>query len=344
MKKYTILLLTFPFLLLASISKENFVPGEPIEKGIEAGDINLPARYEVDHSYNLYFGGSFLYWYTQQAGLEVGRQRIIQASQSKISDNLDVDFDYEPGFNVFVGKKLCWDHWNVYLDYTRLHFTVSQTYNSPDNTYYVPYWLSAVIYPTTTITTMHGSWRLKYDMFDFMITRPFYVGRRLIITPEMGLRGGVINQRYRATYGNQGGVSAKQNSWLVGPRAMADMNWLIAYGFSFDAYVGGGLYYQHFDISDQQMVPTNIYPLQLDKETQNVTPHFQIGGGLGYNQYFANDRWHVSLDLLYNFEVYLHQNEMRKLSDTSHTDTDRQTSDVGDLIFHGLVVALRFDF
>jgi hypothetical protein len=327
------------------IIDQEFSPGMPLTPDKTEAGYNLPGRFEVNDSYNLFVSASFIYSWVKEEGLELGKELItsdfISNNYSSIQKNMD--FKYEPGFKVALGKNFLYDDWNVFAQYTRLHLSENKRYNNPTVQYYEPFWLSQTLYPTSTVTDMKASWRFKYDVIDLLFQRPCYIGKSLVINPTFGARGIFISQRYDIDYGSIGHSQNKSDSWGVGPRADVQLNWLLNSGFYFFANSSLGLYYQHINTQSEQVifsVASNAMKLKQIKNT--MIPNIELASGLAWGNYLSNEKWYLEVLIGYEFSMYYQQDTMRKLVDTSHNT--RNFEGIGDLKMQGLIASMRLDF
>ena len=106
------------------------------------------------------------------------------------------------------------------------------------------------------------------------------------------------------------------------------------------------LFYQHFQTElkiDTPVIPEVILFRVFSKKNEDkgyFNPNFEIGLGFGWGSYFYEDSWHIDIAASYEFHIFWNQNMMRKIKDTSALEDPH----VGNLILHGLTVALTLDF
>lgn len=318
---------------------------------------NAPARIDPACGWDTWISGSFLYWQAKEKGLELAQLIITHRDDNFLQKQklVNMKFDYHPAFKLGFGYSFERDDWNIYLEYTRFNAKDSKTINISDDVFVftdlITLWFSSV--DTQTFTNISAKWKLDYNMFDLEISRPYYLGKKIIFKPHYGLRGGWINQKYNldAIYFDSGidfllHARQKENSWLIGPRAGIDSDWLIGCDFRIFANIAGSLFYQKFDTTIKQFAP--ITPsfsegtfAQINNKDSFLTPNIEFELGLGYGSYFYHNQWHFDLTIGYDFHYFWNQNQIQGLSESISIPA---AFDVGNLILHGLNLTARIDF
>lgn len=205
---------------------------------------------------------SFTYWKAGEDNLQLGtRTTITGKTDAGTSDNFDfkqieMDFEYKPGFKIGLGTYLGCNDWELYAEYTYFRGTssVSQSTlpanddtSTPTTNYTIlPNWW---IIPLTNVGQLsddlkngRGSWHLSMDLLDMEVAKTFYLHQCLTSRLSGGLRAAWIRQEYDASYSNtstenNGGNNDDNNvafnysqtnntkNWGVGPRLGLDLNW-----------------------------------------------------------------------------------------------------------------------
>ncbi len=235
------------------------------------------------------------------------------------------------------------DDWQIYAEYSRMHLSVSKNATVPANmSSLTPFWL----YSYGTIGSTSSKWSPKLDFIDLEFARPCYVGTKLTFRPHVGVRGGWLDQRFNINYKHAGTnvmSKNKSNSWLVGPRAGLDTNWIFGSGFRMFADLATSLFYQKFTTTAKQELYTNpqVFNQNYKDKLGTINPYVEIGAGLGWGTYFDNSNWHIDLSVAYEFHHFWNQNMMRVLVDSIN---NRIGQNPGDLAIQGLSATLRLDF
>ncbi len=306
---------------------------------------NYPGRINVQGSWDLFIIGNFIYWEPREKGLELGIPSSSDMA-SRTGSVANMDFEYKPGFKVGLGLNFDHDNWVGFIEFTRLHMTIGDKKTRPDwASSFQPSWFTSGQDANTT--ELKGRWKLDLDILDFELGRPEYVGQKLIFKPFFGLRGGWIDQTYIATRivsNIQSLNNIKSRSWLVGPRAGIDTQWLLGAGFRFNGDIAASLFYQYFrnvTMKRQNYANPSILDANIRNNEGYITPQIDMAIGLGWGKYFGKSKYHFDILANYELQYYFNQNMMRDLKNMFDS---RVSSSPDDLMFHGLTFAMRFDF
>ncbi|MEI6243175.1 MAG: Lpg1974 family pore-forming outer membrane protein [Chlamydiota bacterium] len=327
---------------------KEFEQGYGVGENQMMGAYNSPGRIDVNGALDIFITGSFLYWTAKEKGLEVGARTT---SAHKVTTGY-IGQEYKPGFKVDLGINLDHDSWVLDLEYTRIHLKQHGAIGANTGTDEMDsFWTNHA--SGTTYNHLSGHWRLRADLLDLKLGRPFYLGTYLTVRPSFGFRGGWLNQKYtsKQTFvsGSHSTVNVKQNTWLVGPRAGIGSSWLLGAGFRFIGDVNAGLYFQQFKTPYKDVINNaSTYSESHDKKQNILTTNLEFFTGLGYGTYFDHNNWHFDLLIGYNFQIFFDQNRMREVaSNVMNTLIDANSPSPGsaaNLFLHGLVVTARFDF
>jgi hypothetical protein len=317
---------------------------------------NSSARIDVKSSWDVFVKGSYILWQVKEKGLELALSSLEEGfdTSHKVKN---MDFSYKHGFKVGVCTNFDYDGWNAFIEYSRLHIKNNHKVHAPVGGYLLPihtYFERAEESPTNNRTSFcKERWRLKYDMVDFEVGRPCYVGTKLTFKPRRGAKFGWLDQKlyvdYTFTHLEDPPIdidafsSLHSDSWLVGPRAGVYTNWFFCKWFRFFGNIAGSLTYQRFKTFFKQSNYEDPGHLDFNvrDKTAILTPIVDMRTGFGWGSYFACNNWHFDLSASYDFSYFWNQNTMRRLEDRVLRNVSTKAS---DLMFHGLTAAIRFDF
>jgi hypothetical protein len=322
------------------------------------------ARIDVNKKWDFYLSASFIYWKAKEDGLVVAGL-LDRNTLPQVLSFTDMNFEYKPGFKIGLGMNSgCYDNWMINGEYTHLHSTHHAVASVPEiwGVALRPNFLSLEIdfnippYDGYSFLRSEGTWKNKIDLIDLYLSRPFYSGTKLILSPFFGLRGGWMDQCY---FGNYLATSlstldtlytlsskSKQNTWLIGPRAGLCSQWLLGCNFRIFSDIAAALCYQKFDNKFQDFDELGPFDF-ASKKRETLTPNLQMNLGLGYGTYFACRKWHFDLSVSYDFQVFWNQNRMSTLVSDESTIAVPFFFDVAkihDLYLYGLTVSARLDF
>lgn len=311
---------------------------------------NSSGRIDVKGSWDLFITGSYIYWQPREAGLELAYLWQFTTPSNEWTV-YNMDFDYKSGFKVGLGGSFCSDNWVAYLDYTRLHTTDHRSISSPDTAILQSLWNTL-----SWAGSVSSTWKLRYDMLDLKLSRPFYEGSCLTADSFLGMKGGWIKQQYQSKefYYELGhpeySTTASSKSWLVGPQIGVNMNYLLGAGFRFFGDSDVALLFQNAKTTIRVPVVYTGLDLLNEKSSYNqLTPNFDLDAGLGWGTYFDNNNWHFDLSAAYEFQYYWKQNFMKELFDQTNPlfsgpVSSSRKGKTKDLVLHGLTITGRFDF
>jgi len=311
---------------------------------------NHPGKIDVCGSWDVYVTGSFIYWQAIEKELAIG---IWDPANINVhtEDIIYLDYEYKPGFKVGLGYNFDYDDWNAYVEYTRLHLTDSSTSKRPSwATILGTFWNAQTA--NQTPDEIKGRWKLDYDMLDLEFARSGYVGKKLVLKPFGGLRGGWIDQKITVTVINPNDpllveniATSSSDSWLIGLRTGTYCDWMLGEGFSFLGKAAGSILYQRFSNLRFIQPSTNSSPIVLQSNIDagslpSATAIFELMAGLNWGTYFDNNNWYFDLFAGYEFNYLLSQNMMAHIRGVqSHPHNSPP-----DLALHGLTVSARLDF
>ena len=321
-------------------SLKGYDQGHVVKEHQMLGAYNAPARIDVRGSFDVFLQADFIWWQPKEEGTELAS--VIKNPQALATPDSTVHIgnDYKPGFKIGLGVNFEHDNWGMFTEYTWLHFTQSTSYTksvATDSVY--PIWNHTL----GAVDSLTGNWKVGYDVIDLVMQRAYYNGTKLTYTPYLGLRGGWLKQKISTTGtigANTAPSTAKDKTWLIGPKAGFDANYIFGAGFRMFGKAAAALLYQNFKTSINYYSAAATPVLQKYKKDSNgqITPNAELGLGLGYGTYFSNRGFHFDIAISYDFEYFWKQNRM--ISILEYDDSSAQ----GDLFMHGLTVALRFDF
>ncbi|MCP5492113.1 MAG: hypothetical protein H7A40_03620 [Chlamydiales bacterium] len=277
---------------------------------------------------NLYVTGSFIYWrasadYLTYAFLDNEYSPNPLDIQNNLfsGETVTSDFKYKPGYKVGLGYKIPRDHWDVYVEYTRLH----QTVNSFQGTQFPPQHIHAAwlvfINPLVLgeeFRSASTKWQLELDILDAEVGRDFFCGRNLTLRPSFGLRNLWLEQDYNIIYTPittpiQIQSLNKSHSWGIGPRAALNADWNIFWGFKICGDIGASLLHVQERISVKQINPGLLSVISSDvsysnkSELKSLKPILDLSLGLEWGHELFQEKCFFSLRASYDYSFYWDQ-------------------------------------
>jgi hypothetical protein len=322
------------------------------KQGYSLCDDKLPAAYsasariDVRSSWDFFLTGSFIYWHAEQEGMDIAYSEV-PATGIPLNDKAQIQkFEFKPGFKVGLGLDLDYDNWIGSVEYTWFH---QQTHMSKDapvgKRWQITNWLTTNI----VATSFSSKWRSNFDILDASLSRPYYRGRKITVTPFGGVRAAWIRQNLHvdAIYTPDSALPwisyNRSHSWNVGPRAGLLAHWLLGAGFRMEGDLSGSLLFTRFTkVSHDEVNPDGESQYSLHYRDYNTfRPMTDMSIGLGWGSYFDHHNFHFDLLATYDFSVLWGQNMMRSLVNSYNTG---ETFEAASLHLQGLTVTTRFDF
>lgn len=300
---------------------------------------NQAAGICLKKNWSVHLDGSFIYWHASQEGLNIA---VTSPNSTFIGSKVaKIDFNYEPGFTFGFRVNHNPSGFDIYLNYTRLHFNNDQSAVG----LLIPLWLHSNN-DAILASNARSCWDFKLDLLDFEFARFYFVGKKLAFRTHFGLRGDLLDQTYNINYiTNSTSVYSNNSSdsWAIGPRAGIDTMWYFSKGISMLANAAASLVYTKYKVSHSENDINNIQSTAFSFHNQDIKvlrPGLEMGMGLSWGTYFHQDKCHFSLSAKYDFQIMFNQNEMRAALDATGSATTALT----DLYLHGLTLNIGFDF
>lgn len=319
---------------------------------------NAPARIDPACGWKTWIEASFIYWQAKEDSLFLAQySNIVSLSpppRQIHQKNIDEDFDFHPGFKIEGGVSIRRDDWTLYLEYTRLKSTNKAGRDLGDNFSFTTNYLQNFFLQqlsnnssNSIFQSINSKWVLNFNLLDLELSRPYYVGQKVIFKPHFGLRSGWIDQRYdligfapfvSSQNIQKAEINAKQDTWLMGAKAGLGSEWIFGCNYKILANISASLFYQKFSMNVNNYVSSNSVndQIKLNTEFSKIIPNLECYLGIGYGKYFCNNQWHFDLCAGYDFQYFLHQNQFIFVTSIPFLSTD--------LMLQGLTIAARLDF
>lgn len=302
------------------------------------------APYRIRSCLDVFTNFQFLYYQGIEEGLDVGSDQTTNGNATTIHIK-GMDFSFDPGFKIGIGKYLNHDDWQVYFQYMRFHQTTSTSFTGDNIT---PYWS----FQDAVYTQAKAKWKLKLDTFDLKLAREFFIGQCLTFKTHVGLRGAYIRQQYKATYEDFDTLTTSDNklsSFGIGPSMGFDMKWFVCNQFHlFGDFVWGILHtsYTTFSqkIHSQGQLGNTSEMGEFTSTLKNDNPNFlrpevEATVGLAWGRPYCSSKYYLDLKVGYNFHVFWDQNIFYTPVGTTY-----YSSNTGSLYLHGLMLSFGLHY
>lgn len=330
---------------------------------------NLPGH--LSHP-GFFFNVDFLYWNAKVSNLDFGIQHPAGTTAAEVASShlkvLRPDFKWKPGFRVGAGYLFSQDLWDLYLNWTHLHSDASKSASgglasdAPLGSIY-PSWIPLVMgFAGTTHASSH--WDMSFNVLELELGRSFFLSRKVVLRPHVGLQGALIHQNYKASYAGvynpvmpnptvfrNSSFHAKNNFNGIGLRFGADTIWHFTKNWNLFGKIAGSLVEGKFDVKEKAngFVVAGLTPYSAHYNFSEWLLEVDVQGalGFGWETFYHQDKYHFALNVSYEFQQWFSQNQLVDLTAAATNEGNSVQQPLfrnGDLSLQGLTVEARFDF
>ena len=311
MKKITsifvFLLFAFSLSAMQQTTLEHSNLEQRVQKLEEQSQIDMQTYdYLSSYAANCYISVDALIW----AADNYGWASFVEPEDDGIvNDFHHRKLDFDPGLRLGFGVKTCYD-WDLFLQWTHFHSSISD-HETDDITGLASPFFPYVCYDFKT------KFKIKYDMLDLEIGRPFNAAKTFVLKTHIGLRTGWIKQRginraENVVAPEDGETTPGENQyrnkmWVIGPRIGLNADYYFGTtGLSFYGMLTGALLYANPDISITSYTTNettgawelNYYATSKNKELKST---IQAAFGLAWGDFITEDK-DVALTLRVGWE------------------------------------------
>ncbi len=356
------------------------------------GEITPNAGPCVACGLDFYITADFIYWMAREDNLAISvvtsgsRNAIVTGAgglapfppKPPIGEVEIPDFKWRPGFKVGLGWNFGDDGWDLFAQYTWLRSndnkgsqhqptvrTVLGALGISQGTSLVDaYWNNIdriadfSVSGDSVFTDSSGKWTLHFNVIDLELGRNFYVSRRLVLRPFIGVKGTWDKQKLSLTYTDNNPSAVDPGTpffffenqtvdiWGAGLRGGLNTTWHWTRSFSFLGDIAVTALWEHFKtealLSDQRTMsgtaPTAIseYTMFVERKAFTLKPVLEMLLGMRWETYTCDNAFHFAVDAGWEMQWWPDQNQFlkRTLIETAG----------GDLFMQGLTLKFRFDF
>lgn len=339
--------------------------------------------YDLQCDWGVFANVEFLYWYATESHLSYGLESVIQL-QDQFGGILVqapqkykfIDSKWDPGFRVGLGWNSECDGWDLYLNYSWLRNSVRNKASTPitgmspgenDRLLTNPWVNGSFI---NSFSSIAAKWRFQWNSIDLEIGRKYWLSSCFNLRPYGGLRGAWWKTNFQTTsiYEFNDTVfeidysdKFQNKTWGVGFLGGLQPTWYFCCNFALYSNFDFALIWgEQEESKKERYVSTGAVVQSTNTDFTNsssgrfsqMTPIFDLGIGLRWEDTWCCDRYRTTLDLGWEHHIYLDQNERYKTIDQSFTTTTTPVQqkfgsyigESGNIGFGGLVLRARFDF
>jgi hypothetical protein len=347
-------------LLLAQTAIGNTITqipeGKPIDYPCIHPDITPGAGPRVIDGVDLFVTAEYLYWIAQEDNLQFASTGQASLSDSSVTVNSGMtkhpNFHYRSGFKTTLGWNFGHDVWDTQLTYTWMqnnHNTASLT-GSPTNEVTPAFTPVIELTSDDYFTSAKSRWGIHFNALDWELGRNSYLSKDLSLRPFLGLKASLQKQKFRNRYeGLRGDLHPTEFSytnnqrmkfWGTGIRSGMNSSWHLSnswslYGDFALSALWGTFHTQRKDKNKISESKTKNVSVNQEYHCNAVSPVLELALGLRKDEWFFEDRVHISAQVGWEEQVWWNQNQFT---------VDRSIPRGGNLYLQGLTAKLRLDF
>ncbi len=319
------------------------VEAAPIQ---EAQGYNSSVRPFVTGGANLWIRGEALYWRASEDNLYYAYTGN-NANGGRFRDVKTVGFDWDWGFRLGIGYTIPRDRWDLALTWTHFHTETKShvSADAPNRDLYINWWLVNHLSMLGEGQSAQGTWRPHLDQLDLSIGREFYVGRKLTLRPNAGLRNAWIDQQLNVTFRTSTGdavVNMSNDFWGFGFFGGLDTKWMFTSDWHLFANGAAAILYGRFDITQKGIFNRALH-FEETKDFQSGKGVLDIQAGIEWAHLFFKNRFGVTFRVGYEYHLYADQSQF-PLPAGNTFFSNSYTPVGGDLAYQGLFLSGQFDF
>ena len=278
---------------------------------------NFPARIDTNN-FDIFILGKFLYWQPIGDFLDVAFVKTAPyVNYPHHKKTYQMNFSYKPAFKIGLGATFSkMDDWEIFMEYLWFHPTNKSSYTLPESHTHVYRMCSIILGPISQTT---AKWTLDMDMLDLLLSRSYYMGKKIVLLPHVGVKGGWIDQKYYQTstaYDTIDDVDYhpifydKTTCWNIGPRMGLNGMWKLGNGFSFLSKSAVSLLFSNYRLKRKinQIYYSGEYSdLLTTKHDFHLSPVGETVFGFGWGAFIGKKQCHIDFSFTYEFQIWSKQ-------------------------------------
>lgn len=288
-----------------------------------------------------------LYWHPKVGGTAFAYSNSVRNVNLPVKGRAKkIDFDWEWGFRIGLGRNFCHDQWDAYVNYTRFRSTDSTHTSAGLNSNIIP--LKGAVLTDQGVGSAKSHFDFDFDSIDLELGRHFFLSQRVSLRPFIGLKTAWIDldQVTRYTGGAIDILTAKiedgSDFWGIGPRLGMNSQWDLYRGFRFVGDLSGSMLYGHFDVDrHERLSSSHGQEVKLSADENRFLPVLQLFLGFGYGTYLHCGKLYFTIDAGYEAQYWWRANQMLRVYEYN---AYRYANISEDISMHGLTIKLRLEF
>jgi hypothetical protein len=306
---------------------------------------NAPYKLKLCDPKDFFFSVSFIYWQPIQEDLNPSVDDPFTASQIN-GRYISLEYEFKPSFKALIGHNLDCDNLKILLQYTRLNMNTTTSANKQDGFDLTNEWILSFS-AGSNISKVTNKWNLDFNILDFELSRAFYNGKILTMDFIYGFKSGIINQKLFSTANFPDPLNAQtqSDSYLIGPRAGIDSNFIFLKHYRFFTNIKTSILYQKFhkvSYKEEDENDTSLILLDYSSKFKDINLAMESAIGFAVGKYFYDKTFFLDASLAYEAQIYFDQNKIGFY--LSSLAGSFRMPKANNLNLHGLTLTFKFDF
>lgn len=323
-----------------------------------------PAPYDT----TWFFTGEVLYWHAKEGGTEYAI--ALDSAVYPISASMkDVDFEWDLGFRVGVGRFIGKRNWDISLTYTQFYTSDTESTHELNDSIV---WIDGTVGESGGICRAKFDAVIDYDSLDLLFAQSLFISQKTSFHPKFGLKAIWMDQKFklqgndRLTYAPlfvSGSVfhrlHTKSNIFGLGPKFGTDVTCFIGDGFRLFGDLSASLFYVSADASFKNRIVVlpdgegeTVAQISLKGDKHLFCPQVAFLAGLawGTNFHVKGRDQYFEIGMGYEVQYFWRVNQTINISNAYPPLTAvgpvkvdyKRTSE--DISFYGITFKARLDF
>lgn len=265
------------------------------------------AGIQLDCGWDVFAYGEFIYWKPLPNCVIVAEELpltgLVQPPVLPVQPQTWLPFreGYRPGFRVGLGMVAHgFDNWTFNVDYFRYHHAFNKTMSAT-----LPNVLLSSLGIGAVGSQIRNRSHFHYDIVGMNLQRPNYLGRRVILSPFLGLKWLKRNVEFSQVLTDlAGGLNRSRNTikyTSIGIAAGMEGSWLLCWGLSLIGTADVALLYPYQRSMHQVITPAGGPIATTKTHIKHLDIYAKGGMGVGWGSYFCCRRYHVNLSATFDF-------------------------------------------
>lgn len=244
-----------------------------------------------------------------------------------------ISFPWSFGFTLGLGKRLFSTDWVLEANYTYFQSTGSSKERAPSGGVLIP--LKGVGLIGESVREATSRYNILFNELRFYLDKPIYLLETILFSTSLGLQTSWLELKQKSIYDDYFAVLDKSSSWGIGPELGVDAKWLILNYFYLKGGLLGALQYRQGNSFYSEA------EIQMKEKLHYLSPIIDFNIGIGIADYIFADKLFFALELLYDLNYYLNQDQMFSVSQS----TSPRFQPIGkDLAFQGFSLKATLSF